>query len=125
MPITTASASGPQITPEDARELMSARERMLARHKLIEGMIGNNELQLKNESARGGAEIERECARRAAAAPEAGPEAQAAIADIDARLRMLEDQRQRLVSEREWLNAALLDFENDPSARPSQRGALS
>ena len=31
---------------------------MLARHKLIEGMIRNNEMQLKNESARGGAEID-------------------------------------------------------------------
>jgi hypothetical protein len=52
------------MTAEEAAELERARERMLARHKLIEGMIRNNEMQLKNESARGGAEIELECARR-------------------------------------------------------------
>ncbi len=67
MSITNASGAGPQITADEAEALMSARERMLARHKLIEAMIHNNELQLKNESARGGAEIERECARRDAA----------------------------------------------------------
>jgi len=37
---------------------------MIARHKLIEGIIRNNEMQLRNESARGGAEIELECAKR-------------------------------------------------------------
>ena len=42
-----ASGRGPQITAEDAAELERARERMLARHKLIDGMIRNNELQLK------------------------------------------------------------------------------
>ena len=52
------------MTAEEAAELERARERMFARHKLIEDMIRNNEMQLKNESARGGAEIELECARR-------------------------------------------------------------
>jgi hypothetical protein len=71
-----ASGRGPQITAEEAAELEKARERMIARHKLIEAMIRNNELQLKNESARGGAEIERACALRDAATPktEAVPE---------------------------------------------------
>ena len=61
MSVTAASETDPEITSEQARDLMSARDRMLARHKLIEGMIRNNELQLRNESARGGAEIERAC----------------------------------------------------------------
>ena len=43
---------GPHITAAQAAELEKARERMIARHKLIEAMIRNNELQLKNESAR-------------------------------------------------------------------------
>ena len=34
-----ASGRGPQISDEEAAELERARERMLARHKLIEGMI--------------------------------------------------------------------------------------
>jgi hypothetical protein len=67
-----ASGRGPQITAEEAGELERARERMLSRHKLIEAMIRNNEMQLKNESARGGAEIELECARRDIAQGDAG-----------------------------------------------------
>ena len=54
--MTNDSWRGPQITEAEAEELQRARDRMLARHKLIEGMIRNNEMQLKNESARGGAD---------------------------------------------------------------------
>ena len=70
--VMSASGRGPQITEEEAAELDRARQRMMARHKLIEGMIRNNELQLKNESARGGAEIEHACAMRDMALPGAG-----------------------------------------------------
>jgi hypothetical protein len=94
---------------------------MLARHKLIEGMIRNNEMQLKNESARGGAEIELECARRDVAQAGAGAEAQAELERATARLQALQEDHQRLVSEREWLNAALLEFESGPSANEHQR----
>jgi hypothetical protein len=109
MKATNASGRGPQMTEEEAQELESARARMIARHKLIEGMIRNNELQLKNESARGGAEIERECALRDAARPDAGPQ------QVAARLDKLEDEHRRLVAEREWLNVSLLEFESGPS----------
>ena len=115
----TASGHGPQITEEEAAELARARERMIARHRLIEGMIRNNELQLKNESARGGAEIELECARRDAA--QGGGDAQAELARLGARLSALQDEHQRLVAEREWLNASLLEFESGPSADQHQR----
>ena len=54
MRVTDASGRKPQITAEEAAELQRARERMIARHKLIDGMIRNNEMQLKNESARVG-----------------------------------------------------------------------
>ena len=94
---------------------------MLARHKLIEGMIHNNELQLKNESARGGAEIERECALRDAAKPGAGPEMQAEVERVTLRLRGLQAEHQKLVAEREWLNASLLEFESGPSANEHSR----
>ncbi|MCW6508864.1 hypothetical protein [Lichenifustis flavocetrariae] len=113
MPITTASAKGPQITADDADTLMSAHDRMLARHKLIEDMIRNNELQLKNESARGGAEIERASALRTAATDLV---AQAEVEKLDLRLNALASEHLRLVSEREWLNASLLEFEQDPLA---------
>jgi hypothetical protein len=116
MTATTASGKGPQITPDEASELMSAHDRMLARHKLIEGMIHNNELQLKNESARGGAEIERACALRNLEADSTDAQAQSQLAELNDRLRVLEDEHRRLVTEREWLNTSLLEFENDPSA---------
>ena len=114
-----ASKHGPQISEEEAAELERARERMLARHKLIEGMIRNNEMQLKNESARGGAEIELECARRDVARGDAG--APAELERATARVQELHEEHQRLVSEREWLNASLLEFESGPSAGEHQR----
>jgi hypothetical protein len=116
-----ASGRGPQITAEEAAELERARERMLARQKLIEGMIRNNEMQLKNESARGGAEIELECARRDVVQADAGVEAQAELERAAARLQALQEDHRRLVREREWLNAALLEFESGPSANEHQR----
>jgi hypothetical protein len=118
--VTNASGRGPQITAEEAAELERARDRMLARHRLIEGIIRNNEMQLKNESARGGAEIELECAKRDFAST-GGTEAQAELERVTARLQALRDEHQRLVIEREWLNTSLLEFDNSPSANEGQR----
>ena len=120
-----ASGRGPQITAEEAAELERARQRMLARHKLIEGMIRNNEMQLKNESARGGTEIELECARRDVARGNAGAGAQAELERATARLQALQEEHQRLVAEREWLNASLLEFESGPSSGEHQRSGHS
>jgi chromosome segregation ATPase len=116
-----ASRRGPQITPEEAAELQRAQERMVARHKLIEGMIRNNELQLKNENARGGAEIELECALRDAAQAGVGSEAPAELERAKARLQALREEHQRLVAEREWLNTSLLEFESGPASGEHQR----
>jgi hypothetical protein len=120
-----ASGRGPQIAAEEAAELERARQRMLARHKLIEGMIRNNEMQLKNESARGGTEIELECARRDVARGDTGAEAQAELERASARLQALQEEHQRLVAEREWLNASLLEFESGPSSGEHQRSGHS
>lgn len=125
MRVTNASGRGPQITAEEAAELERARERMLARHKLIEGMIRNNEMQLRNESARGGAEIELECARRDIAQGDTGAAAQAELERATARLQTLREEHQRLVAEREWLNVSLLEFENGPSTNEHQRSGHS
>jgi hypothetical protein len=119
--VTNASGRGPQITAEEAAELQRARDRMIARHKLIEGIIRNNEMQLKNESARGGAEIELECARRDVARVGAGPETQVELERVTARLQALRDEHQRLVIEREWLNTSLLEFDSSSPANEDQR----
>jgi hypothetical protein len=113
------------MTAEEAAELERARERMLARHKLIEGMIRNNEMQLKNECARGGAEIELECARRDVARGDGGAGAQAELERATAHLQALQLEHQRLIAEREWLNASLLEFESGPSADEHQRSGHS
>src|ERR1700754_5108177 len=70
--VASTSGRDQQLTAEEAAELERARDRMIARHKLIEGIIRNNEMQLRNESARGGAEIELECAKRISRATAAG-----------------------------------------------------
>src|SRR5258708_32439679 len=101
MRVTNASGRGPQITAEEAAELQRAQERMIARHKLIEGMIRNNEMQLKNESARGGAEIEFECAMRDVARAGTGTEEQVVLERVTARLQARREQHQRLVATRE------------------------
>jgi hypothetical protein len=121
MRVTNASGRRPQITPEEAAELQRARERMIARQRLIERIIRNNEMQLKNESARGGGEIELECAMRDVARVDAGTEAQAELERVTARLQALREEHQRLVAEREWLNASLLEFESGPSTDEHRR----
>jgi hypothetical protein len=121
MRVTNTSGRGPQITPEEAAELQRARERMIARQRLIERIIRNNEMQLKNESARGGAEIELECAMRDVGRVDAGTEARAELERVTARLQALREEHQRLVAEREWLNASLLEFESGPSSDEHRR----
>jgi hypothetical protein len=113
--VISPSGRGPQITAEEAAELERARDRMVARHKLIEGIIRNNEMQLRNESARGGAEIELECAKRDIARDGGGQAAQDELQQASRRLALLRDEHARLVAEREWLNAALLKFDSSPS----------
>ncbi|WP_240535713.1 hypothetical protein [Bradyrhizobium sp. STM 3809] len=115
MRVTKSSEGGPQITAEEAARLQQARDRMIARHRLIEGIIRNNEMQLRNESARGGAEIELECARRDVARSEGGSAARAELERLMERLSELRDEHTRLVAEREWLNHALLEFDSAPT----------
>lgn len=118
----TGKSSGGNEPPtefDEAAERQRAHDRMIARHKLIEGMIRNNESQLKNESARGGAEIDRECALRDVARGIAG--AKAELEQVTERLLVLRRDKERLVAEREWLNSSLLKFESDQSANDQQR----
>lgn len=122
---TGAGGRAPDKSGENAEQVAAARQSMLARHKLIESMIHNNELQLKNESARGGAEIERECALRDAGKPGADAASLADLERVTVRLRGLDEEHKRLVAEREWLNASLLEFETGPSAHEHKRAGHS
>ena len=89
---------------------------MLARHKLIEAMIDNNLRQLKFDSARGGADIERACALRDIERGGGDAEPTERLAEIDRRIEQLEDEHRSLVAEREWLNRSLLEFDDQTAA---------
>jgi hypothetical protein len=115
MTINDDSGEGSPPTAEQAAERQQTQDRMIARHKLIEAMIRNNELQLRNESARGGAEIEVHCAMRDNALPGAGAEALLELERATARFQALQVERDRLVAEREWLNVTLLEFDSGSS----------
>ena len=100
--------------PNDARRSeqkteasRAGRESMLARHKLIDAMIDNNLRQLKFDSARGGADIER-----------GGGDSEPAerLVEIDRRIERLEEEHRSLVAEREWLNRSLLEFDDQAAA---------
>jgi hypothetical protein len=121
----SASSRGPQMTEEEGKQLELARQHMLDRHKLIMGMIQNNEQQLKNESARGGAEIERECTLRNITLCGDTAKAQAELKAVTERLHQLQEEHRRLVVEREWLNTSLLEFESGPSSTEHQRAGHS
>jgi hypothetical protein len=121
MTANNGNRDDPPLTAEQAAERQRAQDRMIARHKLIEAMIRNNEAQLKNESARGGAEIEMHCALRDNALPGAGAEATLELERATARFQALQVEHARLVAEREWLNVALLEFESGPSTDDHNR----
>ena len=100
----------------EADASQAARESMLARSKLIEAMIDNNLRQLKFDSARGGAEIERACALRDVERGGDDSEPTERLAEIDRRIERLEDEHRSLVAEREWLNRSLLEFDDQATA---------
>jgi hypothetical protein len=91
-----------------------------ARKKLIDGIIANNQLQLRNECARGGAEIERECALRDAARAGAGPDARAELERVNSRMEALQQEQQRLIVERDWLDGCWRELENGRAAEGGQ-----
>jgi hypothetical protein len=102
---------------QDADAARAGRESMLARHKLIEAMIDNNLRQLKFDSARGGADIERACALRDIERGGDDAEPNERLAEIDRRIAQLEDEHRSLVAEREWLNRSLLEFDDQAAAK--------
>ena len=108
-----SDARRPEREPEASP---AARESMLARHKLIEAMIDNNLRQLKFDSARGGADIERACALRDVERGGDNSEPAERLAEIDRRIEQLEDEHRSLVAEREWLNRSLLEFDDQAAA---------
>jgi hypothetical protein len=103
--------SGARRPEREAEALRADRESMLARHKLIEAMIDNNLRQLKFDSARGGADIERACALRDIERGGDNSEPTERLAVIDRRIAQLEEEHRTLVAEREWLNKSLLEFD--------------
>ena len=94
---------------------------MIARQKLIEAMIENNMHQMRFESARGGAEIERACALRDLGLAEDRSEPTQRLAELDRRIERLYEDQSRLAIEREWLNQSLFEFDRDASDARGKR----
>ena len=80
-------------------------------------MIDNNLRQLKFDSARGGADIERACALRDIERGGGDSEPTERLAEIDRRIEQLEDEHRTLVAEREWLNRSLLEFDDQAAGK--------
>ncbi len=91
------------------------RSRMIERHKLVVNIIEINSLQLRCESAKAGLDIERACARRDAALPDAPAETKAHVAALERKMDELTSEAQRLESQREFLNATLSEFDGTAS----------
>jgi predicted ribosome quality control (RQC) complex YloA/Tae2 family protein len=115
----TDDGDGPSDARRPEREAEAsrvARESMLARHKLIEAMIDNNMRQLKFDSARCGADIERACALRDIERGADDREPTERLAEVERRIERLEEEHRSLVAEREWLNRSLLEFDEQATA---------
>jgi predicted ribosome quality control (RQC) complex YloA/Tae2 family protein len=115
----TGDGDGPSDARRPEREAEAsrvARESMLARHKLIEAMIDNNMRQLKFDSARCGADIERACALRDIERGADDREPTERLAEVERRIERLEEEHRSLVAEREWLNRSLLEFDEQATA---------
>jgi len=116
----------PHRPGQDDEAKRTARESMLARQKLIEAMIDNNMRQLRFDSAFGGADIERAWALRELAGDSSNQSLIEQLAEIELRLERLGEDQARLVAEREWLNKALLEFDDQAAAsRGENRGRMS
>jgi hypothetical protein len=102
----------PPVPTDQDVEPRRDSEWIVARKKLIDGIIANNQLQLRNECARGGAEIERECALRDAARAGAGADALAELERVNARIEALQQEQQRLLVERDWLDECWRELES-------------
>ena len=87
------------------------RARMQARHEMVMGLIDNNARQLRCDNQRHGVEIERKLAVRATALSGAPLFSQAAIAECDQRLKVIDEEAHRLASERDWLTTTLAAFD--------------
>ena len=99
--------------------------RMVARHEMVMGLIDNNARQLRCDRQRHGVEIERKLAVRAAALPGAPPSSQAAIAECDQRLAVIDEEEHRLAAERDWLTATLAAFDaaaDEPNTKEEFNG---
>jgi hypothetical protein len=115
------SSAHPRRSDGDVEGSGAARESMLARHKVIEAMIDNNLRQLKFDSARGGADIERACALRDIERADGDSEPTERLVEIERRIERLEDEHRTLVAEREWLNRSLLEFDDKATDNPRFR----
>jgi hypothetical protein len=97
------------------------RARMMARHDLVVSIIDLNSRQLRCAGARAGLDIERACALRDAALPNAPADAAELARRFERRMADLDEESRKLATQREFIEATLRAFDgNEPdSSKPS------
>jgi hypothetical protein len=95
--------------------------RMLARHDLVVSIIDINSRQLRCASARAGLDIERACALRDAALPNAPADAAQLARTLERRMAELDEESRKLATQREFIEATLQALDrNEPGVgKPS------
>jgi hypothetical protein len=87
------------------------RALMLERHRLVVSIIDVNSRQMRCDGSIAGLDIDRARLHRDLRGAEAPPSAHEELAAVDQRLRELTEERRKLAMEREWLDAALAEFD--------------
>lgn len=84
---------------------------MLKRHEIVVRIIETNSRRLRLDNEINGLDIERRIAERDVELRGAGEEQATALAGIRAKLVHLEEQRNKLAAEHDWLEQALAEFD--------------
>ncbi|SDR32154.1 hypothetical protein SAMN05444161_2792 [Rhizobiales bacterium GAS191] len=99
------------------------RTRMLERHRLVVSIIDVNSRQMRCDGAIAGLDIDRARLRRDMRGAERPAGACEELAAVDQRMRELTEERRKLAVEREWLDAALAEFDGaNPHEAPTPSG---
>ena len=94
------------------------REHMLKRHEIVVRIIDANSRALRFVNEINGLDIQRSDFERQAKLEVPAVGSREALADIEQRMKSLEELRRKLTVEKEWLEVTLANFDNPSPANP-------
>ena len=101
------------------------REHMLKRHEIVVRIIDANSRALRFVNEINGLDIQRSDFERQAKLEVPAVGSREALADIEQRMKSLEEQRRKLTVEKEWLEETLANFDNpSPANAPSKSNPI-